>query len=98
MNIMATLAEFERGLIRERTTAGLQAARRRGVRLGRPPARFDIERAVQLRVEGLSYKKVAAIVGVSVGVLHAALRAEGVRETPVGDPRFAGAFPVSSTA
>lgn len=34
--IMASLAEFERALIRERTLAGLQAARARGRRGGRP--------------------------------------------------------------
>jgi putative DNA-invertase from lambdoid prophage Rac len=30
-------AEFERALIKERTMAGLEVARRRGKRLGRPP-------------------------------------------------------------
>ncbi len=35
-NIFASLAEFERDLIRERTQAGLQAARARGKRGGRP--------------------------------------------------------------
>ncbi len=35
-NISASLAEFERDLIRERTQAGLQAARARGRKGGRP--------------------------------------------------------------
>ena len=35
-NIFASLAEFERGLIRKRTQAGLQAARARGRKGGRP--------------------------------------------------------------
>lgn len=35
-NIFASLAEFERDLIRERTNAGLQAARARGRTGGRP--------------------------------------------------------------
>lgn len=39
--ILAGLAEWERTLIRERVTAGLTAARARGVRLGRPT--LDIE-------------------------------------------------------
>ena len=34
-HLMAALAEFERALIVERTTAGLKAARARGVRVGR---------------------------------------------------------------
>ena len=36
-NIMAAIAEFERDLIRERTMAGLQAAKERGRRGGRKP-------------------------------------------------------------
>lgn len=36
--LIGAFAEFERSLIRERTTAGLQAARARGVQLGRPRA------------------------------------------------------------
>ena len=35
---MAALAEFERGLLTERTQAGLQAARRQGRVGGRPKA------------------------------------------------------------
>jgi DNA invertase Pin-like site-specific DNA recombinase len=37
-HIFAALAEFERGLIVERTQAGLQAAKRRGAKLGRRAA------------------------------------------------------------
>lgn len=36
-HVFATLAEFERNLIRERTMAGLKAARARGKSSGRPP-------------------------------------------------------------
>jgi DNA invertase Pin-like site-specific DNA recombinase len=36
-HLFAALAEFERGVIRERTLAGLQAARARGRTGGRPP-------------------------------------------------------------
>lgn len=37
-HIFASLAEFERSIIRERTRAGLEAARARGRQGGRPPA------------------------------------------------------------
>lgn len=36
LGVLAAVAEFEREIIRERTRAGLAAARRRGARLGRP--------------------------------------------------------------
>src|SRR5258708_8890336 len=36
MTIFAGIAEFERDLIRERTGAGREAAKKRGVRFGRP--------------------------------------------------------------
>lgn len=36
LNLMASLAEYERELIRERTNAGLQSARARGRTGGRP--------------------------------------------------------------
>jgi DNA invertase Pin-like site-specific DNA recombinase len=37
MTVFAGIAEFERALIRERTAAGREAAKSRGVRFGRPP-------------------------------------------------------------
>jgi putative DNA-invertase from lambdoid prophage Rac len=37
LQVMSAIAEFERGIISERTLLGLAEARRRGVRLGRPP-------------------------------------------------------------
>ena len=37
-NLFGSLAEYERALIKERVTAGLAAARRRGRKGGRPPA------------------------------------------------------------
>jgi len=37
-HILAAIAEFERSLIAERTHAGIEAARRRGKRIGRPPS------------------------------------------------------------
>lgn len=41
--IMSGLAEFERRMLSRRTKQGLAAARRRGVRLGRPPKLSDMQ-------------------------------------------------------
>ncbi|RMH11851.1 MAG: recombinase family protein, partial [Gammaproteobacteria bacterium] len=49
-HLFASLAEFERNLIRERTHAGLQAARARGRKGGRPKALDPEKRALALQL------------------------------------------------
>jgi DNA invertase Pin-like site-specific DNA recombinase len=63
--IVAAIGELERSLIVERVRAGLQAARGRGKRLGRPTAQFDIEKALQLKARGLTMREIAADLGIS---------------------------------
>lgn len=74
--ILATLAEFERELIRERTKAGMLAAKRRGIQVGRPLKLTEFQRrsAVSMLDEGKSRADVAALLGVHVGTLRRALR------------------------
>ncbi len=43
-HLLAAMAQFERQLIRERTIAGIAAAKARGTHVGRPPALSDEER------------------------------------------------------
>jgi DNA invertase Pin-like site-specific DNA recombinase len=38
MHIIGAMAQFERELIKERVSAGMHAARKRGSRIGRPAA------------------------------------------------------------
>jgi DNA invertase Pin-like site-specific DNA recombinase len=72
-HIMAALAEFERDLIRERTVAGLKAARKRGVHLGR---KFllnqpQVEHVRQLVVEeGRRVIEAAKLMGVSYATIY----------------------------
>ncbi len=42
-SVMAAMAQFERENLIERTTQGLEAAKKRGVRLGRPPALSPVQ-------------------------------------------------------
>lgn len=78
LGIFAALAEFERELIRERTKAGMEAARKRGVRIGRPRKVGD-EQIQQVRAiietgqESLA--DAAARLGVHPVTLRRALRA-----------------------
>jgi DNA invertase Pin-like site-specific DNA recombinase len=55
LNIMASLAEYERELIRERTNAGLQSARARGRTGGRPKG-FTKEKVSKLIIMRSLYK------------------------------------------
>jgi DNA invertase Pin-like site-specific DNA recombinase len=71
--IFAALSEFEREIIRERTNAGLEAARARGRRGGRPPAMKPRDLVVAetlLANPDLSVEDVAAQIGVSVATLY----------------------------
>src|SRR3954464_11581064 len=66
-HLFASLAQYERALIRERVVAGLEAARRRGRRGGRPRRRLDAERVAAARAllaEGRSLSAAAQVTGV----------------------------------
>jgi DNA invertase Pin-like site-specific DNA recombinase len=53
--IFASIAEFERELIRSRVRSGLAAARTRGKRLGRPRVVVDAQKISALRKDGASW-------------------------------------------
>jgi len=72
--IFSWVAEQERAQLVARTKAGIEHARRKGVRLGRPPARFDVVRARSLRERGLSLRLIAAELGVPRSVLERGLK------------------------
>ena len=61
MTVFAGIAEFERDLIRERTSAGRSAAQQRGVRFGRPKKLNEEQQALALRLlqEGKPVSEVA---------------------------------------
>ena len=73
-HIFGAVAELERELIRERTIAGMAAARRRGTKVGRPRVFVDLVKARRLRHEGLPLKVIAKRLGVGFGTLHRALK------------------------
>ena len=70
--IFASIAEFERELIRDRVRSGLAAAKARGKRLGRPAVILDRCRIASLREQGRSWREISREVGVGVGTLHRA--------------------------
>ena len=84
-HLFGALAEFERDLIRERTMAGLAAARARGRMGGRPtvwtPAKLKVARSMYAGGDH-DVATIAKVVGVSRASVHRAL-------TP-GDPKCGG--------
>jgi DNA invertase Pin-like site-specific DNA recombinase len=80
-----TLAEFERSLIRERTQAGLAAARRAGRTGGRPPKLTDddIEAAkAMLTNPDIGVTQIAHRLGVSPATLYRYIPAARTANTP----------------
>jgi len=72
-HVFGALAEFERGVIRERTRAGLDAARARGRVGGRPPALSAEDLAVAkvlLRAPGITVEQAAKRLGVAPSTLY----------------------------
>ncbi len=71
--IFASIAEFERELIRDRVRSGLAAAKARGIQLGRPRRPVDVDRIAALRMEGLSWAKIAGHMGIGEGTARRAV-------------------------
>jgi DNA invertase Pin-like site-specific DNA recombinase len=75
--VLAQIAEFERELIKERVTAGIAAARKRGVAFGRRHTLRPNQRAEAVRMhlgEGKSIGAIAALFGCGRTVMHRAMK------------------------
>ena len=76
-HVFGALAEFERNLIRERTQAGLAAARARGRKGGRPKALDRQKRELLYRLydeKKHTIKQICQLIGVSKPTLYAYLK------------------------
>ena len=76
-HIFGALAEFERNLIRERTQAGLAAAKARGRKGGRPPALDDEQREEAIMLYSAkqhSVKEICQMMGISKPTLYSYVR------------------------
>lgn len=77
-SIMSSLAEFEAALIRERTAAGLAAARASGKQVGRPSrvTPEQVRMIHRLANEEMSHRQIAASVGLPRSTVGRVLRGE----------------------
>lgn len=97
-HIFGALAEFERALIRERTFAGLQAARARGRKGGRPKSAVlsDPKRLAMVlnlyKDKRNSIKDICRTVGVTRSTLYRYLRAASKTQKQESQPAGAGSL------
>ena len=83
-HVFGALAEFERNLIRERTQAGLAAARARGRRGGRPKSLDAAKRAIAVNLydeKQHSVKEICEVMGVSKPTLYKYIKAARTETT-----------------
>ena len=86
-HVFGALAEFERNLIRERTQAGLAAARARGRRGGRPKSLDAAKRAIAVNLydeKKHSVKEICEVMGVSKPTLYKYIKAARTETTEPG--------------
>jgi DNA invertase Pin-like site-specific DNA recombinase len=74
-NMVASFAEFERDLIRERVKAGIANRRAKGFRVGRKPVSIDSVKLQALRSEGRTIREIATSLGCSRSLVHKTLSA-----------------------
>lgn len=83
-HIFGALAEFERNLIRERTQAGLKAARARGRKGGRPNVLDKNQQALAARLyaeKAHTVMEICELIGISKPTLYKYLKAAKTKES-----------------
>jgi DNA invertase Pin-like site-specific DNA recombinase len=75
LNVLMAVAEFERGIIKERVNAGISAAKARGVQFGRPSTINGRAAEVKkLKAEGLGLRAIGRQLKMPVSSVHKALQ------------------------
>ena len=77
LNMLAAISQFERQIISERTKAKLAQKKAEGFKLGRPPKTAPDARtkAAELFAQGMSWRKVAAELGIALSTLQRLMKA-----------------------
>ena len=76
LTIMGGIAEFERGLIRQRTDEGIERAKKQGKKFGRPERLDDGQKRkiAEFYAAGKTMPELAEEYGVGIGTIHRALK------------------------
>ena len=73
LNMLGAVAQFELAIIQERRQEGIEKAKTAGKYKGRPTNETNHQRIHELRAEGISLRKIAVEVGVSLSTVQRAL-------------------------
>ena len=79
-HVIASVAELERSMIRERVRSGLDATRRRGTTLGRPRVHVDVELARRMKAEGHKMSEIAKACGAGISTVRRELAKAAERD------------------
>lgn len=77
LSILASVAQMERELIKERQAEGIAAAKAKGKPFGRPKATIDLDEVDILKQQGLSMEKIAIRLNVGVASIYRELKKRG---------------------
>ncbi len=75
LNMLGAVAQFELSMIQERRQEGIEKAKTAGKYKGRPSNATNHQRITELRSQGVSLRKIAKEVGVSLSTVQRALAA-----------------------
>ena len=71
VHLLASFAEFERELIRERVIAGIKNAKAKGKHIGRPSLDLELRRKItDLRDKGMSFGNIGKTLGLAKGTVY----------------------------
>lgn len=78
-SILASIAEFQRSIIKEAQREGIEAAKKRGKMNGRPKVKKEtLDAAIALYLNGTSVRDIEKTVSISRGTLYKELKKRGV--------------------
>ena len=87
IQILSACAELEREMIAERVRAGIEQAKRKGIRLGAPKKIFDRAAVPKLRREGYPIRAIALLLKISTATVRRELEKHATRDIiPPADP------------
>jgi DNA invertase Pin-like site-specific DNA recombinase len=76
--MISAFAEFERSIIKERVQAGIDKAKAKGIKLGRPKIPpFKIKEVIAMKELGANYKEIAKKLGISKSTYYNIIGSKG---------------------